>query len=245
MPKGVYVRTCDPWNKGRQMTAEQRVNSGRRSGCVPWNKGVKTGHAPWLGKNRGPWSAATKAKMRAAALGRKKSAEHAANIVRARMGMKHTAATGLKISRTKIAQGLRGPLSQAWGKSPAHKKRVEYRGIFFRSTFEARFAKALDARGMAWEYEPRRFDLGSCPYLPDFYLPDAGAFWEIKGYYGPDSQMKTRLFREQYPEHPLILATHDVLTMMEGSTNGCRYMEDRSPVGEPGPLAQQCAKRTA
>lgn len=146
----------------------------------------KPGH--WAGKIRGPMSLEWRDAIRAATTGRKLSPEHVA-----------------KIS---------GVNSCKWGKPPAHGKRVDYNGTTFRSSYEARFAQALDRDGIAWQYEPKRFDLGTCTYLPDFYLPDTGVFWEVKGWLGPDSQKKTRLFREIYPEIPLIVATKPVLQMI-------------------------------
>ena len=182
-----------------------------------------------------------RASVSVAMSGKPRSAEHVRHQSEAHRGKRVSAAARENIKRAHKV-GAEHPM---WGRRPAHVKKVVYNGTMFRSSYEVRFAKALDMRGITWEYEQRRFDLGVCTYLPDFFVPETGAFWEVKGWHNASSQMKARLFRDLYPEHPLIIATHDVITMMEGSTNGCRYMEDRSPIGEPGPLAQQCAKRTA
>lgn len=177
----------------------------------------------------------TKARMRAAALGRKKSPEHAANIARARVGMTHTeesktknrlAHLGRRHSEVGIANvraanaRRRGEGHQWWGKTPMHGPRThwhQYNGISLRSAYEVRFAREMDRRGMAWEYEPRRFDLGTCTYLPDFYVPSTGAFWEIKGWFGPRDQAKVSLFRQRYPEISLVVADNAVLTIMEAA----------------------------
>ena len=46
-----------------------------------------------------------------------------------------------------------------------------YRGHYFRSKAEARFAVFLDCLGVKWEYEPQGFDLGNgLKYLPDFKI---------------------------------------------------------------------------
>ena len=46
-----------------------------------------------------------------------------------------------------------------------------YRGRYFRSKAEARFAVFLDCLGIKWEYEPQGFDLGNgLKYLPDFKI---------------------------------------------------------------------------
>lgn len=44
-----------------------------------------------------------------------------------------------------------------------------YRGHYFRSKAEARFAVFMDCLGVKWDYEPQGFDLGNgLKYLPDF-----------------------------------------------------------------------------
>lgn len=58
---------------------------------------------------------------------------------------------------------------------------TRYKGYRFRSRLEARWAVYLDAMGIAWDYEPEGFDLGKNGYyLPDFYLPDANCWAEVK-----------------------------------------------------------------
>lgn len=57
-----------------------------------------------------------------------------------------------------------------------------YADTVFRSALEANWAATLDSLGIAWEYEPRRFDLPSgATYLPDFHLPELGTWIEVKG----------------------------------------------------------------
>lgn len=65
---------------------------------------------------------------------------------------------------------------------------TKYKGYFFRSRLEARWAVFFDACGVEWEYEPEGFDLGNgMYYLPDFLLHNvdgrAGGdlFVEVKG----------------------------------------------------------------
>ena len=56
-----------------------------------------------------------------------------------------------------------------------------YQGYRFRSRLEARWAVFFDALGVAWEYEKEGFDLGPAGwYLPDFWLPLAGLWAEVK-----------------------------------------------------------------
>ena len=59
---------------------------------------------------------------------------------------------------------------------------TSYKGYRFRSRTEARWAIFFDAVGISYQYEPEGFDLGEhgC-YLPDFRIPSANAWVEIKG----------------------------------------------------------------
>jgi hypothetical protein len=57
-----------------------------------------------------------------------------------------------------------------------------YAGTKFRSRLEASWAAHFDARRMPWNYEPEGFILSDGTwYLPDFYLPTARAWAEVKG----------------------------------------------------------------
>ncbi len=57
---------------------------------------------------------------------------------------------------------------------------TEYAGTRFRSRLEARWAVFFDLLGLAWQHEPEAYRLGSSLYLPDFWLPELEAFWEVK-----------------------------------------------------------------
>ncbi len=54
-----------------------------------------------------------------------------------------------------------------------------YGGHWMRSQLEITFARQLDARGIAWEYEPERLQGGR--YLVDFHLPARKCWVEVKG----------------------------------------------------------------
>lgn len=61
-------------------------------------------------------------------------------------------------------------------------KPTQYGDITFRSALEATWAHTLDRLGVRWEYEPEMITLPSgVNYLPDFRLPDIGAWLEVKG----------------------------------------------------------------
>lgn len=58
---------------------------------------------------------------------------------------------------------------------------TRYAGCRFRSRLEARWAVFFDHLGVDWDYEAQGFHTPAGGYLPDFYLPDAGVYVEIKG----------------------------------------------------------------
>ncbi len=56
-----------------------------------------------------------------------------------------------------------------------------YRDIEFRSKLEANVAQVFDALGVPWTYEQEGYQIGEIWYLPDFFLPEARQFVEVKG----------------------------------------------------------------
>lgn len=60
-----------------------------------------------------------------------------------------------------------------------------YAGHKFRSRLEARWAVFFDTLGLQWQYEPDRYPVGPPEnprtYLPDFWLPQAEVWAEVKG----------------------------------------------------------------
>jgi hypothetical protein len=187
------------------------------------------------GKSHRPHSVDTKAKMSVAKKGkpgRRLRAEEKVNLRALNLGKKHSPETREKQSAAKRGKpgpwlGIsRGPQSAEWraniaagnkGK-PAYypKQRFYYKNVPFRSSWEMFVAKAFDAKGIRWEWESVQFDLGNGhTYRPDFHLIEFDCYWEVKGYLGPKSKETIRLFREQYPEIPLIVATSKVLALLD------------------------------
>jgi len=83
-----------------------------------------------------------------------------------------------------------------FGKPIANGKRIYYKNICFRSSWEVVYAKYLDKQGIKWQYEPKAFDLGNCTYRPDFYLSETDTYIEIKGFWRKDALKKFRLFQK-------------------------------------------------
>ncbi len=103
------------------------------------------------------------------------------------------------------SQPRRGPRVQRSSAPRRPATESIYKGAWMRSRLEVEFAKQLDARGIAWEYEPERLQGGR--YLVDFHLPDLRCWVEVKGRFEArdqlllplvaghlDGQRKARLF---------------------------------------------------
>ena len=165
-------------------------------------------------------SGVAKEKLRAAHAGKVLSPEHRAKLSAAKVG-KPGPWTGVKRGpmpkewREAIRAAVpKGADSHRWGTPPKLIRWVWYAGVHMRSSWEARFAAALDRRGIAWQYEPKTFDLGSTTYTPDFATED-GVHWEVKGWLNEHAQQKIAAFRRAYPEIPLVVVTRPVLQLLE------------------------------
>jgi hypothetical protein len=67
------------------------------------------------------------------------------------------------------------------GGRPVHSLATRYNGTLFRSALEAKWAQAFDMLWIEWEYEVEAILLpNGTTYLPDFKLPRAGQFVEVK-----------------------------------------------------------------
>lgn len=66
-------------------------------------------------------------------------------------------------------------------------KITDYNGIEMRSKLEAKYAELFDSLNIEWAYEAEgyKFSDGTC-YLPDFYLPYVGEYWDC-GFTGEDA----------------------------------------------------------
>jgi len=85
-------------------------------------------------------------------------------------------------------------------------RRKDLNNQYFRSRWEANFARILNYWKVPWEYEKTRFDLGDCTYCPDFKVfdPEAGNYFvEIMGFFDETHKRKFKLFTEKYPQERL------------------------------------------
>lgn len=84
-------------------------------------------------------------------------------------------------------------------------KRKDLDNVYFRSTWEANFARVLRLMKVEYQFEPnifwlKRSDGADISYTPDFYLSKTNEYIEVKGYWMDDAKMKFDLFRNQYPD---------------------------------------------
>lgn len=76
--------------------------------------------------------------------------------------------------------------------------RTTYRGVEYRSRFEANFAYLLDQARIAFEYEAKSFLLPNGQhYMPDFWLPESGTWVETRGYKTAASETQLSAFAQQ------------------------------------------------
>lgn len=59
-------------------------------------------------------------------------------------------------------------------------KETIYRGICFRSRLESKWALFLDRAGLSFRYEMENYNTRHGYYCPDFYLPEANLWLEVK-----------------------------------------------------------------
>jgi len=99
-------------------------------------------------------------------------------------------------------------------KLPSHGKHIKYKNIWFRSTWEANFAKWLTLSNIKWLYEQKTFDLGKTNYTPDFYLPEFNCYIEIKGWWRRDAKRKFKLFKKNYLNVNIIVLNRKALSKL-------------------------------
>jgi hypothetical protein len=97
---------------------------------------------------------------------------------------------------------------------------VLHGGIRFRSTLEARWTVVLDGLEIPWVYEPKKFELPSGAYVPDFLVyPDREqATWiEVKGPW-PDAREFQVASEINLYVSPLLILTGDLPRRGHGGT---------------------------
>lgn len=81
----------------------------------------------------------------------------------------------------------------------------------FRSSWEVNIAEILEALDIPFDYEPRRFYFRREreSYLPDFYIPSADVWIEVKGWYDNRSRRRQFLFNKYNKDQVLFMVKED------------------------------------
>ena len=97
-----------------------------------------------------------------------------------------------------------------------------YREIKYRSRTEARWAVFFDEIRVPYSYEPEGFDLDGDWYLPDFWLPAPGVWFEVKGIAPNEREVRVAKTLSRVSRCPVLIAVgqpgdcYNLLTFQNG-----------------------------
>jgi len=111
-------------------------------------------------------------------------------------------------------------------------RRKELNNIYFRSRWEANYARYLNFLNVKWRHEPKMFYFpgirrGNVSYMPDFYLPDEDRWVEVKGYLDQPSRTKLKRFKKYYPEQfaKLTIVIRDPWAESKSAIEAMKFLE--------------------
>lgn len=121
----------------------------------------------------------------------------------------------LKLSRSAAArlQGNPASFSKRLNRG-IFGRREDLGGQFFRSRYEANYARFLNFSNIEWTYEKKTFwfdkiKRGVRSYTPDFYLPATNEFHEVKGWMDARSKTKLKRMKKYFPEVKVVVVGGD------------------------------------
>ena len=214
-----------PWNKDLKggicsSIAKKSWDTKRENGTgIPWNKNKKGSQVGWclgLTKETNDGVALISQKLigNKNCLGREVSKE-------TKDILKNKAIAQWKDlnKREKLVKGIRKTiLSGDYTPQNNAFKNTGFRpdlNNFFRSGWEANFARILNYNKIDWEYEYKRFDLIDSIYCPDFYLPEFECYIEVQGYVREKKNKNLKKMVEQYPEIKLFILDAEGYSQLE------------------------------
>jgi hypothetical protein len=103
----------------------------------------------------------------------------------------------------KMSENMKAENNHMYGKPCPHVRGSWYEmpngdKTWLRSSFEIRVANALTSLNVLWEYEPKRFNVISGTYAPDFLI-NGCMWWEVKGFMRSQDKAKVESFLSLYP----------------------------------------------
>jgi hypothetical protein len=120
----------------------------------------------------------------------------------------------MKLSRIMAARLRDDPSSINMGKRGKGGRRADLGDAYFRSTYEANYARYLNWRKIEWTYEQKTFwfekiKRGTRSYTPDFFVPSENAFHEVKGWMDPKSATKLARMKRYHPDVKVVVVGAD------------------------------------
>lgn len=169
---------------------------------IPPKTAFKKGNIPWIkGKKH---TLESKRKMSKTSkggkswnIGKKLSEQH-----RKRLSISHKGIRLSDATKRKLSVINSGKNNTRYGKPATHAKRTKYKNGWFKSTWEATYARWLDYKDYNWVYEPKRFLFEKFSYLPDFWVKELNSYVEIKGWwrnYRHDREKVNAFLEKGYP----------------------------------------------
>lgn len=180
------------------------------------NNGGKKPRPRSVFERKGRWSRPGQTHPRGM-LGKHHTPDVCAKMSLSRTGTKRkpfTEETRMRMSMAMVRR-LRGkPDSVNPGKHGKGGRRVDLGGRYFRSSYEANYARYLNFRKIAWEYETKTFRFekisrGTMSYTPDFFLTEEGEYHEVKGWMDPKSQTKLARMTRYFPGAKIVVIGAD------------------------------------
>ena len=118
------------------------------------------------------------------------------------------------MSRIMVARLRGNPGSINPGKRGVGGRRSDLGDRYFRSRYEANYARFLTWSKKTWVYEPKTFwfdaiKRGTRSYTPDFWVPSEVAFHEVKGWMDPKSATKLKRMAKFHPGVKVIVVGAD------------------------------------
>lgn len=86
-----------------------------------------------------------------------------------------------------------------------HAIETNYNGFRFRSRTEAKWAVFFDAAKIPYTYEAQSFVLDGVCYLPDFWLPEFGMWFEVKGEAPSAEEKEKAILLAKETQNPVLL----------------------------------------
>jgi len=85
---------------------------------------------------------------------------------------------------------------------------VEETDRYVRSSWEKKVDLLFHNSGLEYQYEPKRFELGSRKYMPDFLV--GKSVIEVKGYVDENAQEKAKQFMDIHSEYEYIVVGSEI-----------------------------------